>query len=304
MKDPKIIMRFVRRKYRKRYSTDALKEQHICKNCGHEFYGSFCNLCGQQAYVKRFEDKSIFRDMFTYFFKTDSSFFYSIQALIVRPGAFMMGYLKGKRVGRMHPFQLLFILAAIYAMLIYIFFPVDNVKMSVLAKLVSQISTELPSASHLDFSSKEALVSSFLGSSIFVRTSVRLLFFFANNIAITNIIFMPVYAYFTKRIFKKSLSANYDFNFTELILVRAYLTSIFIFFSILLLPFFDRKSDGSTIIIFFFSFFFTIWCYCQLFGETKWRTLWKVIKIYTYLLPTMIVTILLLVFIVLFFIFL
>lgn len=47
----------------------------LCKNCGNEFEGHFCNNCGQKATVKRLTYKSLADNLMHGFLHVDKGFF-------------------------------------------------------------------------------------------------------------------------------------------------------------------------------------------------------------------------------------
>jgi|GEM_PF-3160976 len=247
------------------YSSDVLQEKHVCLNCGNEFVGAYCNVCGQSAAVQRINRHSVFRNMFSGFLQLDNSFLYTICALFVRPGSFLRGYLKGKRADCIHPFQLLFLLATLYAMLIFIIAPKTG---------------QSPGGSGFEVSfNNDAIyknIVAYMNSNAFTAFLYRIFLFLKDNIAFTSIALMPLYALATRWAFHKNIGTYYDFNFMELIVVRAYMSCMLIIVVIIGL-FFNNETHA------LFNVIITFWVYLQLFGERKKRTFWHVLLMYFYM---------------------
>ena len=90
--------------------------QMLCKNCGNEFNGNFCNQCGQKASVKRLTYRSLADNLLQGFLHVDKGFFYTIRMLIVNPGKVVLDFINCKRASYFQPFPLLIILATIYGL--------------------------------------------------------------------------------------------------------------------------------------------------------------------------------------------
>ena len=57
----------------------------ICKNCGTEFEGNYCNQCGQKATVGRLTWKSVWDNLLHGISHVDNSFVKTTRMLIVHP---------------------------------------------------------------------------------------------------------------------------------------------------------------------------------------------------------------------------
>ena len=88
-----------------------------CKNCGYVFEGNYCPICGQSVKIQRLRFKSIFQDIFSGLTNISGGFTYTIVKLFSDPGTMIINFIRGKRVKYFRPFQMLFVLAAIYALL-------------------------------------------------------------------------------------------------------------------------------------------------------------------------------------------
>jgi len=95
-------------------------QKHTCKSCHHEFTGSFCNLCGEKVLVPADKSfKTIFNNIMLAVTFVDSRFIKTLWMVIKNPGALSRDFSNGKRVNRLTPTALFFVLN-----LIYFFFPV------------------------------------------------------------------------------------------------------------------------------------------------------------------------------------
>ena len=95
-----------------------LKETTICKNCGHTFTGNYCNHCAQSKDVQRFNFRSGILHALGGLSNIDRGFGYTLLELLYRPGYMINDFIAGKRVRYFRPFQTLFVLAAVYILLV------------------------------------------------------------------------------------------------------------------------------------------------------------------------------------------
>jgi len=85
----------------------------ICKNCGNEFQGKFCNSCGQKHMEGRFTIKEFIHNFFHAFTHLDSGIIFLIKELIFKPGIVSKDYIEGKRKKYFNPLQFLIITVAV-----------------------------------------------------------------------------------------------------------------------------------------------------------------------------------------------
>ncbi len=83
-------------------------------NCGSEFYGSYCNNCGQKDIKDKISLKTIFSDFLQVIFFIESPIINTARSLIVKPGVFVHSYLKGKRKPFLSPMQFFLFSVTIY----------------------------------------------------------------------------------------------------------------------------------------------------------------------------------------------
>ena len=102
------------------YSPD--KEVH-CNNCGHDYTGNFCPVCSQKAGMGRISWRSVHQGIMDIWGLGTRSLLYSIWQLLWRPGHIISEYIDGKRQVSFPPVKMLFIIAVLYSMIYYWFFP-------------------------------------------------------------------------------------------------------------------------------------------------------------------------------------
>ena len=94
--------------------------KHTCKSCHQEFTGTFCNLCGEKILTPSDKSfKTILNNILLAVTLVDSRFVKTLWMVIKSPGALSRDFSNGKRVNRLSPTALFFVLN-----LIYFFFPV------------------------------------------------------------------------------------------------------------------------------------------------------------------------------------
>ena len=92
----------------------------VCKNCGREFSGNFCNHCGEKVY--RDHDKKlshVFEEAFHFITHLDGKFLKTFKLIFFRPGLVSKEYCGGKRKKYFKPVSLYLI-----GVVIYLLFPV------------------------------------------------------------------------------------------------------------------------------------------------------------------------------------
>jgi Protein of unknown function (DUF3667) len=96
------------------------QEKHICKSCGREFEGIYCNQCGEKIILPsdRSFRKFLSNVMVAVTF-ADSKFFKSLWLVIINPGFLSKEFAEGRTIKYLRPLSLFFVLN-----LIYFLFPV------------------------------------------------------------------------------------------------------------------------------------------------------------------------------------
>lgn len=94
-----------------------------CQNCGTTYTGNYCNRCGQSRNTPRYRLSNALKNIMGGFFNIDSGFARTLTELLYRPGYMIRDYIGGKRVQYFRPFQTLFVLAALYIMMVQLVDP-------------------------------------------------------------------------------------------------------------------------------------------------------------------------------------
>ncbi len=89
-----------------------------CQNCGNTYTGNYCNRCGQDSKTGRFSFRYIIKNALGGLSNIDNGFWRTLIELLYRPGYMINDFIKGKRIHYFRPFQTLFVLAAIYILLV------------------------------------------------------------------------------------------------------------------------------------------------------------------------------------------
>ena len=100
-------------------------EVRQCHNCGNEFVGNFCPICGQRAEVGRVSWKSI-RESITLLWGLDSrSLTYTLVQLLGRPGYLVREYISGHRQVSFPPVKML-VIVCLFVVIFEKVFHLDN----------------------------------------------------------------------------------------------------------------------------------------------------------------------------------
>lgn len=92
---------------------------HICKSCNYEFVGNFCNLCGEKVLTPKDKSfKTVLNNVLLTITFADSRFIKTLWMTLADPGALSRDFAAGKRVKRLTPMAMFFVLN-----LVYFFFP-------------------------------------------------------------------------------------------------------------------------------------------------------------------------------------
>ena len=250
---------------------------HKCKNCGTLFSGNFCPMCGQSVKVRRLSWKSVFQDIASGFTNISSGFLHTIIRLFSRPGQTAEEFIRGRRVSYYRPFQLLFILAAIYAVGFQLKYGTLNE-----GKVASE---NIQSSPEIRVEAKEDLDSlisryglpdkaqvgkpenPFLAK-LFKTVSDS----FSTNKALTAVLYLPLWAMATMMAFGKRRREKH-FNFIEIMFAQCFISCQKMLISIAFLPFTSASSDIYAV----FNAAVSVWTLKGLFGYGWLKTIWKYI---------------------------
>ncbi|HVX26643.1 MAG TPA: DUF3667 domain-containing protein [Parafilimonas sp.] len=90
--------------------------ENVCKNCGNNFNGAYCNNCGQKSNVSRYTFKHIFEEVIHAFTHADKTLIGFIQKLLINPGKLAFEYIaEGKRKRYFNPFTFFLLIVAFNA---------------------------------------------------------------------------------------------------------------------------------------------------------------------------------------------
>lgn len=105
----------------------ALEANHeepcTCLCCGEEYTGNYCPRCGQSRKTSRYRLRNALQNIASGFFNIDTGFGRTMIDLLHRPGYMMRDFIAGQRAPQFRPFQMLFILAALYIMMVQLVDP-------------------------------------------------------------------------------------------------------------------------------------------------------------------------------------
>jgi hypothetical protein len=93
----------------------------ICKNCGHQYEGHYCNICRQPADTNRITWKEIIGHFLSVVFDVDKGFFHTVKEMLLRPGKTIHEYLQGKRIVHFNPLMFVILLGGIASVLFHNF---------------------------------------------------------------------------------------------------------------------------------------------------------------------------------------
>ncbi len=95
---------------------DMEQEITVCLNCGNQFEGNFCPVCGQAASTKRFTLGLIVKKCFEAF-DFEHGMLLVIKELTIRPGTIIRQYIAGRRKPLYDPLRYLFWTTALMTLL-------------------------------------------------------------------------------------------------------------------------------------------------------------------------------------------
>ncbi|MGB4845859.1 MAG: DUF3667 domain-containing protein [Ferruginibacter sp.] len=176
----------------------------VCKNCGNNFTGKFCNICGEKVYTEKDKSvKHILGEGFHFLTHFEGTFFKTLKTIFTRPGQLSLDYCNGIRKRYFKPLSFFLLLV-----ILYLLFPVfEGLNMNLYAhaqhKLYGKFATaEITSLLKEKNITEVMLVDSFHHAG--EKTSKFLLF-----------IIIPALAFFSMLIVRSKKRAYYDhFVFT------------------------------------------------------------------------------------------
>nr|WP_320059460.1 DUF3667 domain-containing protein [uncultured Bacteroides sp.] len=248
-------------------STYTDVEKYRCNNCHIEFEGNYCSNCGQSRSASRFTYKSVIKSIFHSLSHIDGSFFSTIKELFIRPGYMISDYIAGRRVIYFPPIQMLFILGALYMLLLHSLHPV-----------AAAASSEMTTPDNINLNFNDYNLAHWLNSPFIRSVAKTLEHWFTGNKALEIMCTLPIYALATHWAFRGRLY-NQHYNLVELFFVRAYAACQILIASIILLPFMNGSEEG---IPWWLEVLFAVWIYAQLFRGKIGDTIKRTILMYIY----------------------
>ncbi|MBP1614342.1 MAG: putative Phosphoglycolate phosphatase [Bacteroidetes bacterium] len=248
-------------------STYTDGEKYHCNNCHIEFEGNYCSNCGQSRSTSRFTYKSVIKNVFHSLAHVDGSFFFTVKELFTRPGYMIGDYIAGRRVIYYRPIQMLFILGALYMLLVHNLHPATAVA-----------SSEMITPDNANLKLNDYNLVHWLNSSFIRSVTKTLEHWFTGNKALEIMCTLPIYALATHWAFRKR-AYNQHYNLVEFFFVRTYAACQMLIASIILLPFMSSGEEG---IPWWLEVLFSVWIYAQLFREKIGYTIKRTIVMYIY----------------------
>lgn len=98
-------------------------EVHHCLNCGEEFKGNYCPRCGQSVKEKKLSFHSVIDNVMAGLTNVGYGFWRTSLEMFFRPGYMVRDFIKGKRVNYFKPFQMLFVMAAVFSVEVALLHP-------------------------------------------------------------------------------------------------------------------------------------------------------------------------------------
>lgn len=89
--------------------------KNVCKSCGNDFSGKFCNLCGEKVYTNN--DKKIshlLEEVFHFITHFEGSFLKTVKTIFTNPGKVSLDYCNGIRKKYFKPVSLFLLFVVLY----------------------------------------------------------------------------------------------------------------------------------------------------------------------------------------------
>ncbi|MDD4848092.1 MAG: DUF3667 domain-containing protein [Bacteroidales bacterium] len=241
----------------------------ICKNCQSELDESFdyCPHCGQDTHIKRLNWKSLSDNIAKGWFGSDRGVFFTLGALFSRPGTMMKEYVEGKRIQYFGPFQMLFLLAALYYFLHFFF--------------------GFESETLLDNGEIHKIDEEIIQITPFVR---QLITFISNNLTLLWLLSLPFLTWMFRLVLGHHFRKTY--NFVESNFMITYCISQLMVFNILelILDFFFGAAVNLTGWIYFAFIILFTWNLKQIVGGSWMHNFWRSVGIFFFTMILIIIS--------------
>lgn len=190
---------------------------HTCKNCTNDIELNFCSHCGQKKY-KRIDRKYLIDEVQYIAIHTNKGFFYSIKKILKNPGQTARDFIEGNRVNHYKPIYLAFVLSGLSTFIAY------NI---------------------IDFNSM--IVKYYTELGLPMTNSSQILAKLSNYNSILSLLLIPIFAIFTRLMFRKE-GQNYYEHVIMNAFFQCFYTIIYIFTYPLLYIFKDNAGSFSLIL--------------------------------------------------------
>lgn len=219
-----------------------------CRNCGNEYEGNFCNVCGQNADVKRFTLFYLLKESVISSLDIESGFFPTLKRLTLSPGESIREYLEGKRLSLYVPAKFLLIVGIVSTFLAFEYRIFTNIVDEDFGFVFDYFQGAFEKVFHLFEIDQSAF------------------FHYANeNTTVTNILATPIFALFSFLFFR-----GVGYNYAENLILNAYITAQQMFLLILFFPileFFPHHTDTSMAVYTLMTIAYNYWVYMVFFKE-------------------------------------
>ena len=91
----------------------------ICKNCEQNFYGNYCNNCGQKSNVRKIDFKYLVNEIPDSIFQINRGFLFTLKELFINPGHSIRAFLEGKRKNHFKPLAFIIFTSTLYVVAHY-----------------------------------------------------------------------------------------------------------------------------------------------------------------------------------------
>lgn len=168
----------------------------LCKSCAATLSGTYCGQCGQKVIQRRITMRAVFEEAFNELTNVDRGLLYTFFILFKKPGQVVLDYLAGRTIKYASPFKYLLFWTAV-STLIYIGFGFYDQQIAGMDGLV-------PQSEDQEVNKVGALYNEWM----------------KQNFQLVSIIYIPLFAIFTRYFFKKS-----GLNYAEHLVANAYFSA-------------------------------------------------------------------------------
>lgn len=264
--------------------TNSTPQTTRCLNCGTEFQGKFCPECGQSADTGPYTPRFLVDNLITAVLGQDGSIWFTIKNLFTRPGEMIIDTLNGKRKKYISPFPMLFMVLALYILIVGLFnASLADMLIEEPPELVGATSDEIASykANHIDI------------ADIFLK-------FYYSHYTLCTVLTLPLAVIAARACYGKNNRKRY--NWAEYTIVVVYSTVILMLFRCLTKLLFPIGPETTTAIGIALSplvaiIAYTV-CFRKMLGFSVVKAAWRsvLMELLYYLLMGLLIVVIILVF--------